>query len=286
MQGTAKVVAIIAAGGSGSRIKSSGDERFSGGKQLLSIAGKPVAAWATQAACDTPNVDEIIVVCDPDRVDTYATEISAHVITDKPVSFVAGAATRSESVLNGLAAIGGDAGSDGSVDVDGERCDGVGLDTCDDSDTSCSDALFAGKNNDARDSKAIVMIHDGARPLATSELMQAALDTFATHPEAEGVVVGHPSIDTLKRVEGTRVIETPPRSEYWAVQTPQIFRFSTLLASYHFAVGNHDKVTDDSSLVEASGFTVIMHEGPRDNIKVTCPEDVVFVEATLESRRS
>jgi 2-C-methyl-D-erythritol 4-phosphate cytidylyltransferase len=67
MHGSAKVIAIIAAGGSGSRMESPG------GKQLLHVAGKPIVAWATQAACDTQAVDEVIVVCDPDRVDIFAT---------------------------------------------------------------------------------------------------------------------------------------------------------------------------------------------------------------------
>jgi 2-C-methyl-D-erythritol 4-phosphate cytidylyltransferase len=130
------------------------------------------------------------------------------------------------------------------------------------------------------------MIHDGARPLTTSDLMQAALDTFVVNPEAEGIVVGHPSVDTLKRVTGTKVIETPPRSEYWAVQTPQIFQLQTLRDAYRFAAENNIEATDDSSLVEAAGFSVIMYEGPRDTIKATCPEDLAFVEAALTLRRS
>jgi 2-C-methyl-D-erythritol 4-phosphate cytidylyltransferase len=209
----------------------------------LEVGGKPVVAWAAQAVCDIVEVDEIVVVCDPERVEAYAHDIIAHVEGDKPLSFVAGGDTRTRSVRNGLGAIA-----------------------------------------DAADST-IVLIHDGARPLASSEMMRDALQMLVDTPEADGVVVGYPSIDTLKRVEEAKVIETPARSTYWVVQTTQIFRKGVLLRAYEHADKHDVAATDDSSLVEAAGYTVVLHEGPRDNIKITCPEDVAYVESALRLRR-
>jgi len=93
-----KITGIIAAGGSGQRLG------MAGGKQLLSVAGKPVAAWAIDALAAASLIDDIVVVCDPDRVDEYAATISADVMTEKPLAFVAGGDTREESVMAGLAA--------------------------------------------------------------------------------------------------------------------------------------------------------------------------------------
>jgi len=241
MLDSTKVVGIIAAGGTGSRLG------ISGGKQLAPIAGKPTVAWATQAICDIPDVDEIIVVCDPNRIEEFLEEVLPHISCVKPLLFVPGGDTRTQSVLNGLGAI------EGSEDD---------------------------KSN------IVVLIHDGARPLATSQMMKAALQTFVMSEDADGVVVGHASSDTLKRVEHMRIIDTPQRSDYWMVQTPQIFPLDTLLAAYEYAQERGIHATDDSSLVEAAGYTVIMHEGPRDNIKVTRPEDLAVVEAALMARRS
>ncbi|MCL2818547.1 MAG: 2-C-methyl-D-erythritol 4-phosphate cytidylyltransferase [Actinomycetia bacterium] len=241
-----RIIGIIAAGGSGSRMG------LPEGKQLLEIAGKPVVAWSTQALCDINEMDEVIVVCDPDRVEEYSSAILTAVSSDTPLSFVGGGETRAESVLAGMCAI--------------------------------SEVDETEKNPDMEFRDTVIVIHDGARPLATATMMQDALNAYKSDEAADGVVVGHPSSDTLKRVEGTRVIETPDRSQYWAVQTPQIFTLGTLLDAYKYAMDHSLEVTDDSSLVEAYGKRVVMHLGPRDNIKVTCPEDVAFVEAALLAR--
>jgi len=129
-----------------------------------------------------------------------------------------------------------------------------------------------------------VVIHDGARPLALPELFSAALDTLDADPGLDGVVVGYPSVDTLKRVEGGRVAETPDRAQYWAVQTPQAFRASVLRRAYVQAEAAGLEGTDDASFVEAVGGVVGLVEGPRDNIKVTLAEDLALAEAVVAGR--
>ena len=104
-------------------------------------------------------------------------------------------------------------------------------------------------------------------------------------PDAAGVVVGYPAIDTLKVVTSDGVVEsTPERSRLWAVQTPQVFRAAAVRQAYESARADGFLGTDDASLVERDGGRVLAFEGPRDNIKVTVAEDLLFVEAALRFR--
>ena len=129
-----------------------------------------------------------------------------------------------------------------------------------------------------------VLVHDGARPLVTPQLILDSVAMLGRRDDLDGVVVGHPSVDTLKVVEADIVAETPDRSRIWAVQTPQVFRAAALRRAYAAATAEGFLGTDDASLVERDGGRVGMFEGPRDNIKVTVAEDLVFVEAALKYR--
>jgi len=128
-----------------------------------------------------------------------------------------------------------------------------------------------------------VVVHDGARPLATAEAIARVLHAIG-NGAADGAVIGHPSYDTLKLVDGDRVLETPQRSRYWAVQTPQAFDRTALLAAHEAAEASGLVGTDDASLVERNGGKVVVVEGPRDNIKVTVGEDLAYAEAVLLRR--
>jgi len=130
----------------------------------------------------------------------------------------------------------------------------------------------------------IVVVHDGARPLLRPELATGALAMLRATENADGVIVGHPSVDTLKLVDKGRVVETADRSRVWAVQTPQVFRASALRDAHESARRDGFVATDDSALVERYGGVVMVFEGPRDNIKITVPEDHAFVEAALLRR--
>lgn len=132
----------------------------------------------------------------------------------------------------------------------------------------------------------VIVVHDGARPLATMELVERVLTRLDASPSAAGVVPGHLSVDTLKEVSGDRVLSTPDRVRFWAIQTPQAFRASALREAYTKAAADGFCGTDDASLVERAGGSVIVVEGPRDNIKLTLPEDLTLVEAVLRQRQS
>ncbi|MCL2680822.1 MAG: 2-C-methyl-D-erythritol 4-phosphate cytidylyltransferase [Coriobacteriia bacterium] len=93
-----KITGIIAAGGRGQRLG------VDGGKQLLEINGRPVVVWAIDALATARLVENIVVVCDPARVEEYAQHISATVQTDKPLTFASGGNFREDSVYAGLVA--------------------------------------------------------------------------------------------------------------------------------------------------------------------------------------
>jgi 2-C-methyl-D-erythritol 4-phosphate cytidylyltransferase len=131
----------------------------------------------------------------------------------------------------------------------------------------------------------IIVVHDGARPLVTDALFSEAVAALRGDGSADGVVVGHPAIDTLKTVDaGGTVTGTPDRATLWVAQTPQVFRARVLRRAHEAAETEGFTGTDDASLVERAGGVVRMVEGPRHNIKVTVPEDLVFAEALLAAR--
>ena len=129
-----------------------------------------------------------------------------------------------------------------------------------------------------------VAIHDGARPLITTEAINSAVSALLDASGVDGVVCGQPAIDTLKIVEGDRIQSTPPRSMYWAAQTPQIFSVEVMRRAHEAALAEGFVGTDDSSLVERAGGTVLCVQSPRDNLKVTVPEDLRPVTAILQGR--
>lgn len=121
-----------------------------------------------------------------------------------------------------------------------------------------------------------VVIHDGVRPLLSAEILTRALETAFQRGNA---VVGVPAKDTIKVINPDFTVkETPDRQYLWQIQTPQIFRKSVLLEAYQVAAGEGWQVTDDASLVEKLKYPVHLVKGDYTNIKVTTPEDLVWVK--------
>ena len=118
-----------------------------------------------------------------------------------------------------------------------------------------------------------VVVHDGARPLVTEDLIQQGLEAAS---ESGAAVAAVPVTDTIKVAgEGLFVQQTPPRHNLWAVQTPQVFRFNIITEAYRQAKG---EVTDDATLVEQSGYKVKLYMGSYDNIKITTPDDLALAQ--------
>ncbi|WP_150275512.1 2-C-methyl-D-erythritol 4-phosphate cytidylyltransferase [Paenibacillus tepidiphilus] len=123
-----------------------------------------------------------------------------------------------------------------------------------------------------------VMVHDGVRPFVAAGEIDAC---YAKAKETGASVLAVPVKDTIKQVDKDgMVVSTPDRRSLWAIQTPQTFRLSDLLAAYEAAEREGYLGTDDSSLAERSGIPVAVVEGSYRNIKITTPEDLEYAEYT------
>jgi 2-C-methyl-D-erythritol 4-phosphate cytidylyltransferase len=124
----------------------------------------------------------------------------------------------------------------------------------------------------------VVLVHDAARPLASSELVTRVLGGLA---DADGAVPVTPVVDTVKRVEAAMVAETIDRAQLCAAQTPQAFRAEALRRAFELPTDELARHTDCASLLERLGMPVAAVPGARRNLKVTEPLDVTVAEALL-----
>jgi len=131
------------------------------------------------------------------------------------------------------------------------------------------------------DETKIAIIHDGARPLIVPSIIERSISEIVNW---DGVVVGVPVKDTLKRVREKQIVNTVNRQEIWQVQTPQVFVADLLMGAYQKAMEEGFYGTDDSVLMERLGYRIGMIMGSYENIKITTPEDLVIAEAVLENR--
>ena len=131
------------------------------------------------------------------------------------------------------------------------------------------------------DSYEFVALHDGARPLVSPELITHAISMVKGNIDADGAVVAHRSIDTLKIVEDGVVVGTPDRTVFWNAHTPQVFRAGIYRRAHAAALADGFVGTDDSSLIERLGGRVLVVEGPRNNIKLTVPEDYLMLATAI-----
>lgn len=126
-----------------------------------------------------------------------------------------------------------------------------------------------------------VVLHDGARPLVTPDLIEHTIATVKGNIDCDGAVVAHPSVDTLKIVENGVIVGTPDRTVFWNAQTPQVFRTGIYRRAHSAALSEGFVGTDDSSLIERLGGHILVVEGTRDNIKLTVPEDYELLSAAV-----
>lgn len=207
------------------------------------IGGRPLLAWTIDALAAVDSVDRIVVVVAPDRI---APVRDASWLPPRVVAVVAGGARRHESVAAGLAAL--------------AVFDPVGL-----------------SQSDAHDR--IVLVHDGARPLASPALVVAVLAAAAAHGAAIPVL---PVAETVKRIEGDRVVATVDRASLATAQTPQGIRRALLHDAFaRFPPSGADTWTDEAALLEACRIAVHAVPGEATNFKVTLPADLDRAEAAL-----
>jgi len=132
------------------------------------------------------------------------------------------------------------------------------------------DSVFNGLNKIPPDTD-IVVVHDGVRPLVSSQLISQSIKTAI---KTGACIAALPVKETVKRVENGTVIETIPRDQLWQVQTPQTFKYSVLKEAHERARMMTYYSTDESALVEWNGHPVSVIPGEFKNIKITTTADL------------
>lgn len=221
-------------------------------KQFLLLSGRPVLYY-TLKNFEESMVDEIILVTGEGQEEYCRKEIVDAYGFLKVKKIVTGGKERYHSVAKGLDAI--------------------------------SDDIKA--RPDMRE-ESYVLIHDGARPFATPEMIERGILAAQKY---DACVLGMPVKDTIKISDDEGfAADTPKRSLVWQIQTPQIFERSLIKKAYKELILREEEllekgiaITDDAMVVELlSGKRVKLVEGSYHNIKLTTPEDLKIAEALLD----
>ena len=126
-----------------------------------------------------------------------------------------------------------------------------------------------------------VLIHDGARCLVKPFVFDEIAKIVSN---GQAVIAASQVTDTIKKVDKNgEIIETPPRADLWAAQTPQGFPVEKLKHAHSEAIAKGWNVTDDASLFERLGLPVKIYDAGPSNIKVTTPSDLVIAESLLST---
>lgn len=225
------IVAVVAAGGIGSRFGGSRN------KQFVSLRGKPILVWSLEALQSCELINNIILVVHEKEISSTRSLVNESACS-KVSQVIAGGRERQDSVYNGLKA--------------------------------------AGNSTD------IVVVHDGARPLISPEIISEAILGLEGY---DGTLIAVPVKDTIKEtLSGPSepiVNNTLDRSRLWSVQTPQVFCYTTLLQALEQAKRDCFSGTDDASFVEHYGGKIKVISGSYKNIKITTPEDLAIAEAFI-----
>ncbi len=248
--------AVLTAAGSGSRLGADVP------KALVRHDGKTLLEYALERLLRVDGISGIVITCPADYVDTFgkiAQQCAAKPDRTGPHANAGGAI----SVL----AVEGGPSRQASVKA--------GLDTI---------------APNVKEEDAVVLVHDAARCLAPSSLMDHLVSTV--RGGAQAVVPGMPVTDTIKQVsidsDGVEiVVATPKRENLRIAQTPQAFQWETLWNAHELSVDRGDTessaATDDAALVEDHGGTVTMVAGSALAFKITTPEDLGRLDMALHN---
>ncbi|GIV40640.1 MAG: 2-C-methyl-D-erythritol 4-phosphate cytidylyltransferase [Thermonema sp.] len=210
-------------------------------KQFLPLQGKPVLWHTIRAFLQFDARMPLVVVLPEQYIDYWQAEWQK-IEPEMPFVCVPGGATRCHSVWNGLQAL--------------------------------AQRLGASKKS------TLVGVHDGARPLVDTALLERAFTMAANHGSAIPAV---PLKDSIREVTPTGTHRALDRSCFRLVQTPQVFRLQDLLEAYRQAwlAGDMERFTDDASVMEAAGHRLCLVEGDYRNLKITTAEDLLIASALL-----
>ncbi len=152
--------------------------------------------------------------------------------------------------------------------------------------SSRQDSVRLGLVDLASDPPESVLIHDAARPLVDVDTISKVIEATDI---GMGAIAARAVSDSIARVQEGLIEETVDRSQLWAAQTPQGFRYSDILAAHQTAANSNQNHTDDAAVARAAGLRVTIVEGNSENFKVTTATDldraaVALGEATMQTR--
>ena len=143
------------------------------------------------------------------------------------------------------------------------------------------DSVWNGLQALSKDAE-VVAIHDGARPCASSALIEATIEAARSHGAA---VAAQRMTDTVKQSgDGRLISEHLDRSKLWAVQTPQCFRVEIITRALSLVRERGLQVTDDTAACDIIGQPVVLVESIRPNPKITTPDDLPYIELLLKRK--
>jgi len=138
------------------------------------------------------------------------------------------------------------------------------------------------------DKDCVVLIHDGVRPLIEKSFVEKILrhmsDSMNDQGYCDGIIPGVPLKDTIKESEGDIVKKTLERDSLWAIQTPQVFHYKSIIRAYETAIKERFYSTDDAALIERYKGRMKIIIGSYTNIKITTPEDLAIAEFFLSKK--
>ncbi len=121
-----------------------------------------------------------------------------------------------------------------------------------------------------------VLIHDGARPMITTDLINSAIDMVK---DKKALTVATKTIDTIKEVVDGKIIKTIDRSKLYNTQTPQAFEYNLIKSAHEKLLGQN--FTDDAGMLEELGYDVYILNGSYKNIKITTQNDIDIAKVYL-----
>lgn len=233
--------ALIAAAGSGSRFadSNSGIPARVLPKQFLTLKGLPLYAWSLIAFGKHESISEIVILAPANLLESVTQE-------SEQIFKTQGLRIKAKVIAGGK---------------------------------TRQESILRGLRHLAESGKPpdYVMTHDAARPFINKDTIDVIIETVTSRGAC---TVGGAVSDTIKRVaENRKILETIPRDELFAVQTPQASEFSQLLAAHEKACASGFSTTDDTAILEWCGHEVFVVDGPKYNMKVTQPLDLLLAEA-------
>jgi 2-C-methyl-D-erythritol 4-phosphate cytidylyltransferase len=261
-------------------------------KALAELAGRPLWRWSADVLLGVPAIERIVVAAPPAQLDAIHAALqpsgtppgsararAAHERSGPPRSRPAGGGgeTNARSIAP--------AGGEGEANARSAAAGSAELIAVPGGAVRSESARLALAAAGAGDDDSLVLVHDAARPLLTSELVRETL-AAASRDGVDAAIAATPVTDTIKQADGDgRVLWTLDRSGLWAVQTPQVFRRGALQRALDVPVDVLALATDDAWLIERTGGCVVVVSAPRENLKVTTALDLELAELLLARRR-